>query len=110
MSWKIEFYNNDVMESIYKWPNGIRTKFLWITDLIKEFGPADVGMPHIKALGNGLFEIRAKGDEGLGRAFFCSMKGKIVVVLNGFIKKSQKTPPKEMALARKRIKEVKNHE
>jgi len=42
---------------------------------MEEYGP-NLGMPHTRALGNGLFEIRAKAEEGIGRAFFCTMVGK----------------------------------
>jgi phage-related protein len=65
-------------------------------------------MPYTKAMGNGLFEIRARGVEGIGRAFFCCMKGKRVVILHGFIKKTQASPVKELRLARLRMKEVTN--
>ena len=58
-------------------------------------------------LGRGLFEIRAKGKEGIGRSFFCVVKGREVVILHSFIKKSQKAPKKEIELARTRMKEVK---
>ncbi len=108
MSWKIDFYDAKVEKDIKSWPKTIIAKYNWISDLIEEFGPENVGMPHVRPLSKGLFEIRAKGVEGLGRAIFCMVKGKIVVVLNGFIKKSQKTPPVELALAKKRMQEVKN--
>ena len=67
--------------------------------MIETFGPAEVGMPHIKPMGQGLFEIRVKACEGIGRALYCAVKGKVVIILNGFIKKTQKTPANEIALA-----------
>jgi len=63
-------------------------------------------LPYTKAFGDGLFEIRARGKEGIGRAFFCTMVGKRVVILHGFIKKTQATPPDEIKIARKRMKEM----
>ena len=75
--------------------------------MIEEFCPA-LGSPYTKPLGEGLFEIRAKGKEGIGRSFFCMVKGKEVIILHSFIKKSQKTPKKEMKIASKRLKEVKS--
>jgi len=75
--------------------------------MMEECGPA-LGLPYTKSLGKGLFEIRAKGTEGIGRSFFCTIKDKEVVILHSFIKKSQKTPNKEMKIARKRLKEVKS--
>lgn len=67
--------------------------------MIEEFGPA-LGLPYTKAIGEGLFEIRAKGKEGIGRSFFCTVKGKKIVILHSFIKKSQKTPKRELATTR----------
>ena len=68
-------------------------------------GP-NLGLPYTKAFGDGLFETRARGKEGIGRAFFCTMVGKRVVILHGFIKKTQATPPDEIKIARKRMKEM----
>jgi len=68
-------------------------------------GP-NLGMPYTKAMGDGLFEIRARGPEGIGRAFFCCMKGRRIVILHGFVKKNQATPIKELRLAKQRLKEV----
>lgn len=107
MLWKIEFYSKKVENSIKEWPEGMLAKFTWVSDAIEKFGPEDVGMPHVKPLGQGLFEIRIKAKEGIGRAIFCTIKGKVVIVLNDFIKKTQKTPPSEIALAKKRMAEVK---
>lgn len=61
---------------------------------------------HTEALDGGLFEIRAKGREGIGQAFYCARKGQHLVILHEFIKKSQKTPKRELRLARKRMKEI----
>ena len=110
MLWKIEFYDEKVKANIKEWPAGILAKFIWVSDAIEKVGPADIGMPHIRALGQGLFEIRVKAREGIGRAIFCTVKGKVVIILNGFIKKTQKTPPGEIALAKKRMAEVKKNE
>ncbi len=109
MNWIVKFYDEKVKLTLHEWPRGIQAKFIWIVELIQEFGPYEIGMPHIKTLGQGLFEIRAKGNEGIGRAFFCIKNGKVLVIVSGFIKKSQQTPPKELALARKRVTEVKKH-
>ena len=78
---------------------------LHILEMIEEFGPT-IGKPHTAPMGEGLFEIRAKGSEGIGRVLFCTLKGKEIVVLHSFIKKTQKTPKKELDKARKRQKEL----
>ena len=70
-----------------------------------EYGP-QVRMPHTKAMGDGLFEMRPQGRDGIGRVFYCYVKGKKIIILHSFIKKTQKTPQKELQLARKRLHEV----
>jgi len=70
------------------------------------YGP-DLGMPHTRAMGGGLFELRLKAAEGIARVLYCTMIGKRIMVLHQFMKKTKKTPPKELALARRRMKEVK---
>jgi len=76
---------------------------------MEEYGP-NLGMPHTRALGNGLFEIRAKAEEGIGRVFFCTTVGRKIIILHSFIKKTNKTPKRELDLALARQKEVMNHE
>nr|WP_258176885.1 type II toxin-antitoxin system RelE/ParE family toxin [Photobacterium damselae] len=68
---------------------------------------ANLGPPHTDSMGDGLFEIRAKAQEGVGRGLFCYLKGQHVYVLRAFMKKTNKTPKKEIELARERMKEVK---
>jgi len=63
MSWAITFYNDKVEAETLKLPHGVLASFLRITELIEEFGP-NLGRPHTAPLGQGLFEIRAKGREG----------------------------------------------
>lgn len=106
MNYTVSFYNSSVQKEIYGWPTGIYAKFLRIAEQIEISGP-NLGLPYTRALGEGLFEIRAKGPEGIGRAFFCCVVNREVVILHGFIKKTQKTPLKEIQLARKRLKHIK---
>uniref|UniRef100_UPI003984E423 type II toxin-antitoxin system RelE/ParE family toxin n=1 Tax=Pseudidiomarina salilacus TaxID=3384452 RepID=UPI003984E423 len=55
---------------------------------------------------DGLFEIWARAQEGIGRGLFCYLKGKHIHVLHVFVKKSKKTPKNELNLARERQREV----
>ena len=105
MNWRIIYYNEKVQNEIDLWPVSIRAVYARITERIVVFGP-NLGMPFTRSMGDGLFEIRAKGREGIGRAFFCTVVGSKVMILYSFIKKSQKTPAKELAIARRRMKEV----
>ncbi len=80
--------------------------FLHTIEMIEEFGP-NLGKPHTSAMGKGLFEIRAKGKEGIGRSFFCSFENNEIIILHSIIKKTQKTPKKDLDLAIKRMKKLK---
>jgi len=86
MKWHISFYNQKVEAETLSFPKGILANFLHIAEMIEEFGPA-LGEPYTKSFGEGLFEIRAKGKEGIGRSFFCTVRGKEVIILHSFIKK-----------------------
>jgi phage-related protein len=72
-----------------------------------EFG-ADLGMPHTRAMNDGLCELRVKGKEGIARVFYCTKVGKRILMLHGFVKKTQKTATKELRKAQQRLSEVKN--
>ena len=88
-------------------PAGIVADYVRLTDAMAIHG-ADLRMPHSRSLGEGLFEFRPKGPEGIGRVFYCTQVGKVIVVLHSFVKKTQEAPDAEMRLARKRLKDVKN--
>ena len=70
-----------------------------------EFG-WPVGMPTCRPLGNGLWEVRSNLSDGtIGRVLFCILAGEMVL-LHAFIKKTQKTPQRDIDLAEKRRKEI----
>lgn len=65
-----------------------------------------IGMPLCRPLGNGLWEVRSSlGSNRIARILFCASGGHMVL-LHGFIKKTQKTPESELELARARQKEI----
>lgn len=105
MSWKVTFFNQKVSNETFSFPKGILADFLHIIEMLEQYGPS-IGMPYTKPMGKGLFEIRSKGQEGIGRSLYCIVKGQEIIVLHSFVKKTQKTPKKELDLARKRMKEV----
>ena len=86
-------------------PPKMQARMLKLLELMEKHG-ANLGPPHTKAMGGGLFEIRVKAADGIGRGLFCYLKGTHVYVLHAFIKKSQKTPNAELELARQRQQEV----
>lgn len=78
-----------------------------IVELLIEHGP-NLKLPYSRAFGDGLFELRPRGRSGIGRAFYCFLVGRRVIVLHAFIKKSQQTPDHEIRIARTRLKEIQN--
>jgi len=109
MKWVIKYYSEKLENEILKLPSGLLARYLRLTDLLTEFG-ANLGLPHTKKIEKELFELRVKGKEGIARVFFCTKVGRKIIMLHSFIKKSQKTPKKELEIARKRKKEVLNNE
>ena len=105
MTWKIKYYSEKLERDILNLPDGLLARYLRVTDLMIEFG-ANLGLPHTKLIDKGLFELRVKSKEGIARVFFCIKIGKKIIMLHSFIKKSQKTPKKEIRIAKTRMKEV----
>lgn len=73
-------------------------------NLLKEFGPR-LGMPYVKPVGNGLFELRVRGKQEV-RILYAYVRGDTIYLLHGFVKKTQTIPRKELNIALKRQKEV----
>jgi len=105
MKWKIIFFSDKVEAQTLKLPASILANFLHIAEMIENMGP-NLGKPYVGRLASGLYEIRAKGKEGIARSVYCTLKKREIVILHTFIKKSEKTPKKELDLAKKRMKEV----
>ena len=66
-----------------------------------------IGMPLARKMDNGLWELRSSLSRGIARTFFTIYSGDIVL-LHGFVKKSQKTPANELALARRRLSKLRS--
>jgi phage-related protein len=69
MNYTLEYFHPRVKAEIESWPVGILADFARIVELLMEFGP-NLRMPHSRSLGGGLFELRRRGREGIGRAFY----------------------------------------
>ena len=87
-------------------PDTLAARYIVLTRRMIALGP-NIGEPHTKAFGEGLFELRLKGAEGIARVFFCTLVGKRIVMLHSFIKKSNRTPTREREVAETRMKEIK---
>ncbi len=64
-----------------------------------------LGMPLIRKLGGGLWEVRSHLDAGIARVIF-TVEGSLMVLLHGFVKKSQRTLPGDMKTARQRLADL----
>jgi phage-related protein len=107
MKYRLEYFHSRVKADIESWPGGILADYARLVELLMEFGP-NLRMPHSRAMGGGLFELRPRGRQGMGRAFYCFVVGQRVVVLHAFVKKTQETPERELRIARRRMNEVQN--
>lgn len=107
MNWAVTYYNERVKRDVFAMPIGILADYRRLLSLMEEHG-ADLRLPHSRAMREGLFELRPKGPEGIGRVFYCTQVGRRIVVLHSFTKKTQRTPESELRIARKRLKEICN--
>jgi phage-related protein len=106
MTWNVELLDRRVEKELESLPKSLRNRFLHIAEMLEEFGPEGVGMPHVRPLEGKLYEIRMKGPEGIGRAVYVSVRERRLVVVHAFRKKTQKTPKQALELARERSKEI----
>lgn len=86
-------------------PADMRARFLHIAEMLVDFGPHRVGMPHVRHLEGKLWEIRMTGRDGIARAIYVAQEGQRLTVLHVFVKKTQKTPRSAIEMACGRMKE-----
>ena len=108
MEWEITYYSEAVQEEIQSFPAGIQARYIHLTERMIIYG-ANLGMPHTKPMKDGLFELRMKSKEGIGRVLYCTLVNKKIIMLHSFIKKTQKTPLNDLKLGVSRMKEVKSN-
>ena len=85
-------------------PADMKARFLHIAELLQDFGPQRVGLPHVRPLENKLWEMRMQGRDGIARAVYAAVKGRTLLVLHVFVKKTQTTPHSAIETATKRLK------
>jgi phage-related protein len=104
VAWSVTFFNDRVEKEISDLAPGFLARFIRYAERMELFGP-DLGMPHTRAMGGGLF-AGSKPAEGIARVFYCTVIDRRIVVLHHFVKKTDTTPPKELGIARRRMKEI----
>ena len=106
MSWTVQFLDEDVRASVFTLPADIRASFERIVELTNVRGLEGVREPYVKHLEGKLWEMRMRGRDGIARAAYVTAAGRRVVVVHVFIKKTEKTPRREIEVALRRAKEV----
>ena len=104
--WTAHFVNQTAEDEVLKLSADLKAKFLHVIDLLVKFGPQNVGLPHTRPLGKKLWEIRLKGKDNIARSIYVLAKGRQIVILHTFVKKTEKTPLKALETAQKRLNEV----
>lgn len=102
---EIEFYKTEngeipILDFVQSLDIKMKAKVLRCVDILKKNGN-ELREPYTKSLGNGIFELRAKQGSDIGRVLYFFVIGRKIVLTNGFIKKTQKTPKNEIELAEK---------
>ena len=103
---KIEFFSTaegkePVAEFLDSLDDKMAAKLIGLMEVLEEKG-TELRMPYSEHLEDGIFELRCKQGSNITRVLYFFYVGKKIVVTNGFVKKTQKTPPKEIALAKQR--------
>lgn len=98
------YFHSRVMEDIESWPPDTLADYLRLIELLISHGP-DLRLPWSRPMGQGLFELRPRGQTVTGRALYCFSAGRTIVILHAFAKKTRQTPDHDIRLARARMKE-----
>ena len=105
MRWTVTFFDSRVEVALLNMQPSFVARLIRYAERMQQFGP-DLGMPHTRAMGGGLFELRLKSPDGIARVFYCVTSDRRIVIVHHFAKKSAKTPAKELLLARRRREEL----
>jgi phage-related protein len=104
--WTVETLNAVVDAELAALPADMRAQVTRISFMIEEFGLERVHEPHVKRVDGPIWEMRMKGRAGISRALYVVAREKRVVIVRVFVKKTQKTPVREIELALSRAKEA----
>ena len=102
---KVVFYTKEdgtkpAGEFIKSLNKNMRMKIMQVIDVLEQYG-MEIREPYSKPLGDGIFELRAKVGTDISRVLYFFVVGDKAIITNGFIKKTLKTPTREIRLAKK---------
>lgn len=106
MAWTVVTLDARVTSEIEAQPEDIRAKFVRISQIIETRGLEQVREPHVKHLEGRIWEMRMTGRDGIARAIYVAASRQRVVILRVFTKKTEKTPRRELEIARARAEEI----
>jgi len=106
IAWIVELLDPRVQDELDVLPADMKARFRKIVELIQAHGLERMREPHVKHLEGPLWEMRMKGRDGISRAIYVTASGRRVIVVRVFIKKTPKTPRRELDLAFERAREV----
>ncbi len=104
--WQVEYLDERAKSEVEALPRDAQACFERIVGMIRSSGLERMREPHVKHLDGKLWEMRLSGRDGIARSIYVTASGRRVVVLRSFVKKTEKTPPRELEIARERAKEV----
>jgi phage-related protein len=106
MPWTVETLNTLVDEEVAELPDDMRARLARLSGLIEQIGFEALPRESVRHLEEKLWELRITGRDGIARVIYVTAIGRRMVILRVFVKKTQKTPPRELAIARQRAKDV----
>ena len=114
MKWSVNYFTDEMGEQpVKEWIDTLEVKLqlkiFRAFELLEEFN-INLKAPYVKPLEDKLYELRIKDPKGIYRIIYFAYTGQEFIMLNGFVKKTQKTPKKEIELAKTRMKEVLENE
>lgn len=106
MKFEVEFYKTEngkepIAEFLDSLDNKMTAKLVGLMEILEEKG-TELRMPYSEHLEDGIFELRCKQGSNITRVLYFFFVGRKIIVTNGFVKKTHKTPPKEIKLAKER--------
>jgi phage-related protein len=106
MEWTVEFLDDRVEGEFSALPVEFQASIMRVADLIRKYGLENVGMPYVRHVQGKIWEMRGRGQDGIARSLYVTTRGRRVIILRSFIKKTPRTPDDEVTIAQKRAKEV----
>ncbi|EFI33682.1 protein of unknown function DUF891 [Desulfonatronospira thiodismutans ASO3-1] len=104
--WELFLASSTVEQELMELPPEMKARLLKVAELIKTHGLPNVGMPYVRHIQDELWEIRLAGKDAIGRGLYVTLAGKRIVILRFFVKKTRKTPGKEIRTALERLRSI----